>query len=145
MKKTFECDAKIEYLNKATAFLEETLEEIGCNMKQIVQLSVVLEEVFVNIAHYAYAKADSAGNIIPDTGSGQMSLTLVAENGNLSMIFEDEGRPYNPLEKEDPDVTLAVEDREIGGLGIYIVKKRMDDVSYEYKDGKNVLSLMKKL
>ena len=145
MKKTFECEAKIENLNKATAFLEETLEEVGCGMKQTMQLTVALEEIFVNIAHYAYAKTDSAGNIIPDTGSGQVSLTLVAENGEVALKFEDGGVPYNPLEKDDPDVTLSVEDREIGGLGIFMVKKSMDDMYYEYKDGKNILTLMKKL
>lgn len=145
MKKTFECEAKIENLNTATAFLEETLEEIGCGMKQSMQLCVALEEIFVNIAHYAYAKTDSSGKIIPDTGSGQMSLTLVAEDGKVYMTFEDEGIPYNPLEKADPDVTLSVEDREIGGLGIYMVKKSMDDIAYEHKDGKNILTLMKKL
>ncbi len=145
MRKTFECEAKIENLNKATAFLEETLEEVGCDMKQTMQLTVALEEIFVNIAHYAYAKTDSAGNIIPDTGSGQVSLTLVAENGKVALKFEDEGVPYNPLEKDDPDVTLSVEEREIGGLGIFMVKKSMDDMYYEYKDGKNILTLMKKL
>ena len=145
MKKTFECEAKIENLNKATAFLEETLEEVGCGMKQTMQLTVALEEIFVNIAHYAYAKTDSAGNIIPDTGSGQVSLTLVAENGEVALKFEDGGVPYNPLEKDDPDVTLSVEEREIGGLGIFMVKKSMDDMYYEYKDGKNILTLMKKL
>ena len=145
MRKTFQCEAKIENLNKATAFLEETLEEIGCGMKPSMQLSVALEEIFVNIAHYAYAKTDSSGKIIPDTGSGQMSLTLVAEDGKVYMTFEDEGIPYNPLEKKDPDVTLSVEEREIGGLGIYMVKKSMDEITYENKDGKNILTLMKKL
>ena len=145
MKKTFQCEANIENLNTATAFLEETLEEIGCGMKESMQLSVALEEIFVNIAHYAYAKTDSSGKIIPDTGSGQMSLTLVAEDGKVYMTFEDEGIPYNPLEKKDPDVTLSVEEREIGGLGIYMVKKSMDEITYENKDGKNILTLMKKL
>ncbi|SFI22576.1 Anti-sigma regulatory factor (Ser/Thr protein kinase) [Pseudobutyrivibrio sp. OR37] len=145
MEKTFECEAKIENLGKANAFLEETLEEVGCGMKQSMQLSVALEEIFVNIAHYAYAEADSSGNIIPDTGSGRVRLTLVAEDGKVFMTFEDEGVPYNPLEKDDPDVTLSVNDREIGGLGIFMVKKSMDDMKYEHKDGKNILTLMKKL
>ena len=70
---------------------------------------------------------------------------MVAENGEVALKFEDEGVPYNPLEKDDPDVTLSVEDREIGGLGIFMVKKSMDDMYYEYKDGKNILTLMKKL
>ena len=145
MKKTLQCEAKIENHKTATSFLEETLEEIGCGMKQSMQLSVALEEIFVNIAHYAYAKTDSSGKIIPDTGSGQMSLTVVAEDGKVYMTFEDEGIPYNPLEKKDPDVTLSVEEREIGGLGIYMVKKSMDEITYKNKDGKNILTLMKKL
>ena len=67
------------------------------------------------------------------------------KDGKVYMTFEDEGIPYNPLEKKDPDVTLSVEEREIGGLGIYMVKKSMDEITYENKDGKNILTLMKKL
>ncbi len=145
MKKVFECEATVENLTNASAFAEAELEELGCGMKQMMQLSVALEEIYVNIAHYAYAKLDDNGKPIPNTGVGPMKLTVDSDEENVYLIFEDEGMPYNPLEKEDPDVTLAAEDREIGGLGIFMVKKSMDDVLYEYKDNKNILTLVKKL
>ena len=74
-----------------------------------------------------------------------MKLTVDSEDGKVFLTFEDHGLPYNPLEKPDPDITLAAEDREIGGLGIYMVKQSMDDVTYQNKDGRNILTLMKKL
>ena len=143
--KSFECEAKTENLDKITAFVETELEELGCGMKQTMQLTIALEEIFVNIAHYAYSKIGEDGKLIPDTGSGPMRLFIDSKDGFVSLIFEDEGMPYNPLEKEDPDITLSAEERQIGGLGIYMVKKSMDDVIYEHKDGKNILTLMKKL
>lgn len=145
MKKTFECEATIEKLEEITAFVEGQLEEAGCDMKVTIQLTIALEEIYVNIAHYAYAKLDENGKTIPDTGTGPMKLTLDLDNGKVQMIFEDQGTPYNPLEKADPDITLSAEERDIGGLGIYMVKQSMDDVTYQYKDGKNILTLMKKL
>ena len=134
MKKTFECEATLENLDKATAFVEGELEELGCGMKQMM-----------HIAHYAYAKTDANGKQIPDTGSGPMTLSLETDQENVYMTFEDEGVYYNPLEKEDPDVSLSVEEREIGGLGIFMVKKSMDDVIYKREGEKNILTLVKKL
>lgn len=145
MKKTFECEATVDKLDEITAFVEGQLEELGCSMKDIMTLTIALEEIYVNISHYAYAKLDENGKTIPDTGTGPMRLTVDSEDGKVFLTFEDQGMPYNPLEKPDPDITLAAEDREIGGLGIYMVKKSMDDVTYENKDGKNILTLMKKL
>lgn len=63
----------------------------------------------------------------------------------ISITFSDSGKPYNPLEKPDPDVTLSAEERSIGGLGIFMVKKSMDDMRYEYKDGQNILTITKRL
>lgn len=145
MKKTFECEATLENLEKVSAFVEGELEELGCGMKQMMQLTVALEEIFVNIAHYAYAKTDANGKQIPDTGSGPMTLSLETDQENVYMTFEDEGVYYNPLEKEDPDVSLSAEERKIGGLGIFMVKKSMDDVIYKREGEKNILTLVKKL
>ena len=143
--KTFECEANTENLNKITSIVEAELEELGCGMKQTMQLMIALEEIFVNIAHYAYSKAGDDGKLIPDTGTGPMRLIVDSKDGAVTLTFEDEGMPYNPLEKSDPDITLTAEERQIGGLGIYMVKKSMDNVIYEHRDGKNILTLMKNL
>ena len=143
--KVFECDATIENLDKVTAFVEEELENNEVDMKSSMQLTIALEEIYVNIAHYAYSKTDADGNVIPNTGTGPMKLSLDVSSEQVLMTFEDKGIPYNPLEKADPDITLSAEERDIGGLGIYMVKQSMDDVVYEHRDGKNILTLVKKL
>ncbi|SDH79461.1 Anti-sigma regulatory factor (Ser/Thr protein kinase) [Pseudobutyrivibrio sp. 49] len=145
MKRTFECEATIENLEKVMGFVEGELEALECDMARIMQISLAVEEVYVNIAHYAYSKLDEEGKTIPDTGTGPMELDLEADEGQVFLTFKDEGLPYNPLEREDPDTTLSVEDREIGGLGIFMVKKSMDEVSYRHKEGKNILTLMKRI
>ena len=143
--KVFECEATIENLDKVTAFVEEELENNEVDMKSSMQLTIALEEIYVNIAHYAYSKTDADGNVIPNTGTGPMKLSLDVSSEQVLMTFEDKGIPYNPLEKADPDITLSAEERDIGGLGIYMVKQSMDDVVYEHRDGKNILTLVKKL
>lgn len=143
--KVFECEATIENFDKVTAFVEEELENNEVDMKSSMQLTIALEEIYVNIAHYAYSKTDADGNVIPNTGTGPMKLSIDVSSEQVLMTFEDKGIPYNPLEKADPDITLSAEEREIGGLGIYMVKQSMDDVVYEHRDGKNILTLVKKL
>lgn len=143
--KVFECEATIENFDKVTAFVEEELENNEVDMKSSMQLTIALEEIYVNIAHYAYSKTDADGNVIPNTGTGPMKLSLDVSSEQVLMTFEDKGIPYNPLEKADPDITLSAEERDIGGLGIYMVKQSMDDVVYEHRDGKNILTLVKKL
>lgn len=143
--KVFECEATIENFDKVTAFVEDELENNEVDMKSSMQLTIALEEIYVNIAHYAYSKTDADGNVIPNTGTGPMKLSLDVSSEQVLMTFEDKGIPYNPLEKADPDITLSAEERDIGGLGIYMVKQSMDDVVYEHRDGKNILTLVKKL
>lgn len=145
MKKTFECEAKIDNLQKVMGFVEEELEAQDWDMARIMQISLAVEEIFANIAHYAYGKLDEGGKPIPDSGTGPMELDLEADKGQVFITFKDKGVPYNPLEKEDPDITLSAEEREIGGLGIFMVKKTMDEVSYNHEDGKNILTLMKRI
>ena len=143
--KVFECEATIENFDKVTAFVEEELENNEIDMKSSMQITIALEEIYVNIVHYAYSKTDADGKVIPNTGTGPMKLSLDVSSERVTMTFEDQGMPYNPLEKADPDITLSAEERDIGGLGIYMVKQSMDDIIYEHRDGKNILTLVKKL
>ena len=127
-------DAKIENLPAVTEFITQALEEKNCPMKIVMQMELVIEEIFVNIANYAYSSQEGTAVICRDFEENPVALNL---------IFMDSGKPYNPLEHEDPDISLKAEDREIGGLGIFLVKKNVDKISYEYKDGKNILSIKK--
>ena len=130
-----EVEADTKNLDKVQAFIEQHLDATDCPMKAKMQIGVAAEEVFVNIAHYAYA---------PGQGNAIVRVE-VTEEPAVIITFVDNGIPYDPLAKEDPDVTLSAEEREIGGLGIFITKKTMDDVVYEYKDGQNILKLKKSL
>ncbi|SFR61410.1 anti-anti-sigma factor [Pseudobutyrivibrio sp. NOR37] len=143
--KKIECEALISNLDKVTSFVEDELESLGCGKKQLMQITLAAEEIYVNIAHYAYGKSDGAGGVVPDSGSGPMSLSMWGDNGLVTLIFEDIGVPYNPLEKEDPDISADVDDRQIGGLGIFMAKKSMDNMRYEYRDGRNILTLEKRI
>ena len=129
-------EAKTENLDKVLAFVDQHLEERGCAVQVQMQIDVAVEELFVNIAQYAYA---------PDTGVATIRVELQEDPLVVVITFIDNGIPYNPLAKEDPDITLSAEERPIGGLGIYMVKKSMDDMSYEYKDGQNILRIKKQL
>ena len=129
-------DAKTENLDKVLAFVDQHLEERGCAVQVQMQIDVAVEELFVNIAQYAYA---------PDTSVATIRVELQEDPLVVVITFIDNGIPYNPLAKEDPDITLSAEERPIGGLGIYMVKKSMDDMSYEYKDGQNILRIKKQL
>ena len=123
-------------LNNVLGFLEEELEKYECSMKNITAICVAIEEIFVNVAHYAYG-----------TGKGDCDFTIKFNKTtrDLTMVMEDKGTPFNPLAKKDPDVSLPAEQREIGGLGIFIVKKTMDEVSYRYENDKNILTMKKKI
>ena len=129
-------EANVENLSKVLAFVDDQLEMAECPMKAKIQIDIAVEEIFVNIAHYAYA---------PGTGDALIRVRISEEPAKVLIDFEDSGIPYNPLEKADPDVTLNVQEREIGGLGIFMVKKIVDEIRYEYADGKNRLTLGKLL
>ncbi|MBR4721046.1 MAG: ATP-binding protein [Clostridia bacterium] len=125
-----------ENVDKAIGFVDEILEEYGCGMKEQMAIDVAVDELFANIAHYAY---DS------ETGYATVKAEVITEPLSVKITFIDSGKPYNPLAKADPDTTQSVEDRKIGGMGIFIVKKSMDDIHYEYKDNQNILTITKKL
>ena len=128
-------EATVESLTEVMAFLEQHLEEADCPLKAQMQIAVAAEEIYVNIAHYAYA---------PGTGP----LTIQAEAGadrELTITFIDQGVPYDPLAKPDPDITLSIEERPVGGLGIFMVKNTMDDMTYRREDDRNVLTIRKRV
>lgn len=127
-------DATVENIVQVTAFVDEQLEELGCPAKAQMQIDIAIDELFGNIAHYAYN---------PDVGPATVRVEVVEDPMAVIITFIDNGVQYDPLAKEDPDITLSAEEREIGGLGIYMVKKCMDEITYEYKNGQNILRIKK--
>lgn len=123
-----------ENIQVITAFVDEQLEQYDCPMKAQAQIDIAIDELFGNIVRYAYH---------PEIGSATVQVEVTKEPLAVVITFIDQGKPYDPLAKEDPNVTLSAEEREIGGLGIYIVKKSMTDITYEYKDGRNILKIRK--
>ena len=126
--------AAVENIDVVTAFINEQLESVDCPMKTQMQIDVAIDEIFGNICHYAYPLKE---------GEATVCVEVQREPQAVVMTFIDSGIPYNPLEKEDPDITLSVEEKEIGGLGIFIVKKTMDEISYRYENEKNILTVKK--
>ena len=129
-------EAETENLPQVLAYIDKHLENVRCSPKERMEIDIAAEEIFVNIANYAYA---------PDKGNAIIRVEVSDEPVAVTMTFIDNGKPYDPLAKEDPDVTLSAEERAIGGLGIFMTKKAMDLITYEYKDGRNILTLRKNL
>ena len=123
-------------LSDVMAFTEECLEEFGCPMKSSMAICVAIEEIFVNIASYAYGYG---------TGDASLCFSFDENERLMTLTMSDEGVPFNPLDREEPDITLSAADRDIGGLGIFITKKTMDTVSYKNENGKNILTRTKKI
>ena len=128
--------ATVDNIETVTDFVNEQLEAIDCPMKAQVQIDVAIDELFGNIAHYAYN---------PEVGPATVRVEVEENPMAVKISFIDNGVPYDPLAKDDPDITLSAEERKIGGLGIYMVKKTMDQISYEYKDGQNILKIKKNI
>lgn len=131
-----EIDALTENLSRVQAFVDEQLEAAGCPLKLQMQISIAVEEIYINIASYAYEHG---------TGKAIIRAEVTKDPPAVTFTFIDRGIPYDPLAKQDPDVTLPAAERDIGGLGIFMAKQIMDEQHYEYKDGQNILSLTKKL
>jgi anti-sigma regulatory factor (Ser/Thr protein kinase) len=127
-------DATLNNIGVVTDFVNLELEKLNCSPKIMTQIDIAIDELFSNIARYAYN---------PETGSATVSVELSENPLKVIISFADNGTPYNPLAKEDPDLNLAVSERKRGGLGIFMTKKFMDKVSYEYKDGMNILTIEK--
>ena len=128
--------ATVENIETVTDFINEQLEALDCPMKVQMQIDIAIDELFSNIAHYAYN---------PEIGQATVRVEVIEEPLSVVITFIDNGVPYDPLAKADPDTTLSAEERNIGGLGIYMVKKSMDEITYEYKDGQNILKIKKNL
>ena len=128
--------ATVENIETVTEFVNAQLELLDCPIKAQMQIDIAIDELFGNIAHYAY-----------NTEVGSATVRVEVSEAPLAVIitFIDNGVPYDPLGKDDPDITLSAEEREIGGLGIYMVKKSMDEITYEYKDGQNILKIKKNI
>lgn len=129
-------DATVENIVTVTSFVEEELEALACPMKAQMQIAVAIDELFGNIAHYAYN---------PDVGPATVRVEVIKSPLAVVITFIDNGVQYDPLARQEPDTTLSAEEREIGGLGIYMVKKSMDEITYSYKDGQNILQIRKNL
>ena len=127
-------DATVENLPVVTEFITSSLEEKNCSMKMIMQMELVIEEIYVNVASYAYR---------PNIGS--VTICKEIDSQAITITFIDSGVDYNPLEREDPDITLSAEERGIGGLGIFLIKKNVDEIFYERKDEQNILTIKKNL
>lgn len=134
MEKTF--PAKDEHLYEVLGFVEETLESFGCPVKTQMAVSVAIEEVFVNVSHYAYQNK---------TGDVTLHIEFDEDSRIITFRMKDNGIPFNPLEKPDPDITLSAEERDIGGLGIFITRRTMDSLSYSYENSENILTMTKKI
>ena len=127
-------EALVENLDQVIAFVDDEIDKLDCSVKIRTQIDIAVEELFVIIAHYAYN---------PETGPATVRVEVEKDPPAISITFIDKGVPYDPLAKEDPDITLSAEERQIGGLGIFMVKKSMDSIDYEYKDGQNILHIRK--
>lgn len=134
-----ECIIKAEKENcsQAIGFVLSLLEENQYDSPDITMLvELAIEEIFVNIASYAYPSGGGDVTIAADVSGDPKTLTVV---------FQDSGTPFDPLAKPDPDISIPIEQRRIGGLGIFLVKDNMDDVTYRFADGKNILTIKKVL
>ncbi len=135
MQREMTIKAILSNLDLVLEFVNEYLETNGCDRKLVMQLDVAVEEIYVNIAHYAYGSGD---------GTAKISMDIDEEERLITIEFRDSGMEFDPLARPDPDTSLSAEDRPIGGLGIFMVKKSMDDVTYSRIGGENILTLYKK-
>ena len=154
--KELKTKALVKSITEVTDFINDYLEDHGCPMKTQMQIDIAVEEIFVNIANYAYN---------PEIGDATIRVEVSNEPLAVAITFLDHGKPYDPLAKEDPryvditfidsgvpfnplkirepDVKLSLEERQIGGLGVFLVRKMMDDMQYEFKDGQNINRIRK--
>ena len=131
-----ELDAEVENLGEVQAFVDARLEAVDCPVKTQMQIDLAVEEIFVNIASYAYD---------PGKGKATVRVKTAEDPPSVTITFLDRGIPYDPLKREDPNTKLPAEERDMGGLGIYMTKKIMDQMIYAYEDGQNILTLKKNL
>lgn len=127
-------EAIVEQIETVTEFVNAELEKLDCPMKARIQLDIAIDEIVSNIAYYAYGE---------NTGTVTVRIEALQEENGIQLMFLDSGVPYDPLTRQDPDISAEIEERKEGGLGIFLVRKTMDDMKYEYKDGQNCLTIRK--
>lgn len=132
MMKELTLAATVENIEAATDFVNEILETMDCPMKAQMQIDIAIDELLSNIAYYAYAP-----------GTGDATVRVEGVPGGVELTFIDRGVPYDPLTSRDPDTGLPAEERQVGGLGIFMVKKSMNEVRYQYTNGQNMLTIRK--
>lgn len=132
--KELKIEAAVKNIGVVTDFVNAELERLNCSPKASTQIAIAIDELFGNIARYAYD---------PDVGNAEVRLEVQEEPLSVIITFIDNGKPFNPLEQAQPDTTASAKERKIGGLGIFLVKKTMDMVEYEYKEGQNILKIKK--
>ena len=128
--------ATVDGIPVVTAFIDECLEALDCPIKAQMRIDVAIDEIFGNIAYYAYGDG---------TGDATVRFEFDEQTRTVSITFIDRGVPFDPLKKADPDVTLSAEERGIGGLGIFMVKKTMDGMEYRHENGCNILTIRKRI
>ena len=124
--------ATVENLDSVLEYIQDILDKNDVAPKIGITMAIAVEELFVNIAHYAYGD-----------NTGDAEIECECKDGKIFVTFTDSGMEFNPLLRPDPDVTLSAQERGIGGLGIYMTKKSMDDMIYKREDGKNILTIVK--
>ncbi len=129
-------EAKVENIDPLTNLVNKQLEAMGCSPRVQSQIDIALDELLSNICHYAYGDG---------TGHVTVGIEEIAEENAVQITIKDYGIPFDPLAHDDPDVSLDIHERNIGGLGIFLVKKTMSDLRYEYRDGCNILTVVKTL
>lgn len=129
-------EADMTNLNRVLSFVDSRLEAAECDPSIQMVIDLAVEELFTNVASYAYA---------PGKGPVTIRVKTDGTGGIAEIVFTDRGVPYDPLKQTGPNLDGDIESRRIGGLGIYMVKNSMDDMSYEYRDGNNVLTIRKKI
>lgn len=127
-------DATLKNIPEVTEFVNEKLESLNCPLKAQMQIDIAIDELFGNISNYAYS---------PDVGPATVRVEVEEDPVAVIITFIDGGRQFDPLSRKDPDVTLPAAKRRIGGLGLFLVRKTMDEITYEYRDGKNILKIRK--
>ena len=128
--------ATLENVEAVTEFVNERLDALNCPLPARMEIDIAIDELFSNIAHYAYHPGEGPATVRVDTAEEPLSVIIT---------FMDHGMPYDPLSTADPDTTSAAKQRHIGGLGVFMVKQTMDDMVYEYRDGMNILTIRKNL
>ncbi len=128
-------DAKKENLDKVLEFINGELLKFECEEMLLTKIDIAVEEIFVNISSYAYE----------NPGEVEIKCNVFEDSFMAEIELIDSGKPYNPLKRDNPDINLSVDERKIGGLGIFMTKQFMDEVKYRFEDGKNILTIYKKI